>query len=242
MERKIYIIFLLLIITIGNLYSQNNKSIYKAYVSNQMDLWKTAMDSIESGGELTDARYLELLNYYYGYTAWCIDQKNYKDAEKYIEKSEDIIEKLEKRNYEMSSLYSYKSALIGYEIALSQYKAPFIGKKSIRYANESVKTDSSNPMGYIQLGNIEYYTPGLFGGSKEEALAYYMRALDLMEKDAIWLRNNWNYLNLLVNIINTYTELEEYDKAKEYCIKALQIEPEFDWVKNNLYPNLHGKR
>lgn len=238
MERKIYLLALLSVLIFYTISGQNNKSIYRAYVYNQMNFWKKAMDSIETSGNLSDSKYLELLNYYYGYIAWCISNKNYKDAKIYIEKSEKIIDLLDKHNYKVAILYSYKAALIGYEIGISKYKAPFIGRNSIKYAKESIKLDNTNAMGYLQLGNIAYYTPKLFGGSKKEALDYYLCALKLMEKNQEQIKYNWNYLNLLVNIINTYVEMKQYDLAEKFCIKALQFEPEFDWVKNDIYPKL----
>ena len=57
-----------------------------------------------------------------------------------------------------------------------------------------------------------------------------------MEKNQALLKNNWNFLNLLATIINAYYEIGNYGKAKQYCIKTLEIEPNFDWVKNVLYP------
>ncbi|MGK9476315.1 tetratricopeptide repeat protein [Melioribacter sp. OK-6-Me] len=207
-----------------------------------MELWKTTIDSIEERGIFSDQEYLELLNYYYGYIAWSIDGKKYNSAEYYIEKSKKIIKHLENKQYCLSSLYAYKAALIGYEIGISQYKAPFIGRKSLKYATQAIKADSENPMGYIQLGNIAFYTPALFGGSKKEALVHYLHAYELMKKNKHQIRYNWNYLNLLVSIINTYIKLEEYDKAEEFCLIALEIEPEFDWVKKNLYPKLLGMK
>jgi hypothetical protein len=39
----------------------------------------------------------------------------------------------------------------------------------------------------------------------------------------------------LATLINSYIEIENFPKAKHYCLKALNITPDFDWVKNELY-------
>ncbi|MGC9385086.1 MAG: hypothetical protein ACP5D6_10845, partial [Kosmotogaceae bacterium] len=57
-----------------------------------------------------------------------------------------------------------------------------------------------------------------------------------LDKNHASLNDNWNYLNLLATIINAYYEIGNYEKAKQYCIKTLAIESNFDWVKNVLYP------
>ena len=184
---------------------------------------------------------LDLLNYQYGYIAWCISKEKTNEAEKYIDKSEKLIELLERQSYNLPMLYAYKAAFIGFELGISPYKAPFIGAKSLSYAQQSVGLDSLNAMAYVQLGNIAFYTPKMFGGSKPEAMQYYFKAIKIMQEEIESTKQNWNYLNLLATIINAYMDLEQYDMAKKYCIKTLSIEPEFDWIKNNLYPQILKK-
>jgi len=222
-------------------YCQRNKAIYRAYVSGDMLGWKLNMESLETQKNVNNADRLEFVNYLYGYTAWCVDQNRRDEADLCINKARKLIKYLEVQAYGMSMLYAYKAAFIGYEIGLSPYKAPFVGARSLEYANMAVNQDSTNAFGYIQLGNISYYTPKIFGGSKKEAMFYYLKALDLMERFVNENKYNWNYLNLQASIINAYLELEEYKLAKKYCIKVLEIESEFEWVKEVLYPEVLKK-
>jgi len=141
----------------------------------------------------------------------------------------------------LSMLYAYKSAFIGFNIGISPYKAPLIGKKSLEFVKKSISLDNNNYFAYIQLGNIYYYTPTIFGGSKSDAIKNYLKALDLLEKNSTGLKENWNYLNLLVTIINAFYEIGQYENAKKYCIKTLMFEPEFDWVKNKICPEIFKK-
>ena len=57
-----------------------------------------------------------------------------------------------------------------------------------------------------------------------------------MQKTPANLEYNWNYLNMLTTVINAYISVEQYALARQYCQKALTIEPEFDWVKHKLCP------
>lgn len=237
MERTKYLLILLCLFH-GVLLGQNHPSIYSAYISGNMSRWQYSMDSMETAQLKSDEATLDLINYQYGYIAWCISQNRMDEATVYLQKSRANLNRLEQKKYRLSLLYAYKAAFVGFEIGVSPFKAPFIGSESLEYAEKSVQLDASNALGYVQLGNIAYYTPIIFGGSKTEALGYYLKALKIFESNKILDSQNWNYLNLLAIIINAYIELNQYDKANEYCIKTLAVEPRFDWVKNSLYPQV----
>jgi hypothetical protein len=38
-----------------------------------------------------------------------------------------------------------------------------------------------------------------------------------------------------------YMELGEYDKAEKYSLEVLEIEPEFKWIRDDLYPEIKKK-
>ncbi len=234
MERKKYILIVLFMLLVCSLTGQK-KAIYKAYISGDMTEWKSIM---EANRAQTNEQKLELINYHYGYIAYCIDMDKNDEAKGYMQKAEKLIAELEKKQYKLSMLNAYKSAFVGYKIGLAPYKAPFIGQESLAFANKSVALDADNYMGNVQLGNIAFYTPSLFGGSKKEAIKHYIKALETVEKYPDFISSNWNYLNLLATIINAYYDIEDYEKAEDYCQKTLAIEPEFDWVKNQLYPKI----
>lgn len=101
--------------------------------------------------------------------------------------------------------------------------------------------DKSNYFGYIQLGNIKFYSPETFGGSKKLSIDYYLKALEILEKKTEFIKNDWNYLSLLVNLAQAYSEAGNYETAKKYYEKALSAEPDFVWVKNDLLPELNLK-
>ena len=238
MERAKYILIALCVSLSVAVCGQANADVYKAYVQGNMGAWKTYIDAYKA---TSNEQKLSLVNYQYGYIGYCIDNDKDDEAEKYLKKAKALVVELEKQSYKSSMLNAYKSAFVGFEIGLSPYKAPFIGQESIDFAQKSVGQDAANYFAYVQMGNIAYYRPAAFGGSKSEGLKQYLKALALLEKNSALLKNNWNYLNLLGSIIMGYYELEQYENAKKYCIKALTIEPNFVWVKNELYPQVKKK-
>jgi tetratricopeptide (TPR) repeat protein len=243
MERPKNIIMLLFILLTTSLsvFASYKTDIYSAYISNNMPEWKTTLDKMMKEKPGSNEFILELVNYQYGYIAWCIGNDKDKEAEFYLEKATENIELLEQKGFKPSDVSGYKSAFYGFRIGLATYKAPFLGPKSVKFAELSIEQDSLNPMGYIQYGNGQFHMPPIFGGSKKVAVEYFLKALDIMEKDTVKIRNDWNYLSLLALIGQSYVEMEEYQNAKKYFEKALKTEPDFLYVKLELLPDLIKK-
>lgn len=234
MERKKYLILFLIFCLFSTLIANDQKIIYNAYLNNDMKAWKNIIEKINVENGKSNERNLELLNYEYGYIGWCLGTKNKKEAKIYIDRGEKRIETLEKNKYKLSMIYAYKSAFNGYQIALNKSKAPFYGGKSVKDAEKSIQLDPLNYFGHIQLGNIDYFKPPLFGGSKKNAMVFYQKAEKLMMKTDV--KSDWNYLSLLTQIAKGFEELNDYKNAEIYYKKALTFAPNFTWVKNELYP------
>jgi tetratricopeptide (TPR) repeat protein len=242
MERTKYFIIIIFGLFIPLLASATWKTeIYKAYIGNNMPGWKVIIDKMDREKNKSKDFILEMVNYQYGYIAYCIGIGKKEEAEKYLDLAFKNLEILEKQNFKPSEISAYKSAFYGYQIGLNKMKAPVIGPKSLKYSKLSMEQDPQNPMGYIQYGNSQFYMPAIFGGSKKEALVYFMKAEKLMEKEKLKLENDWNYLSLLALIGQSYTELEEFQKAKIYFEKALAVEPDYLFVKIDLLPALLKK-
>lgn len=242
MERKKYLtLFILFLFGLMSINASNKTEIYKAFISNDMSLWKKTIDEMHQQKSKTNDFRLELLNYQYGYIAWCIGNKKSELAEFYIDLGEKNIHLLEKTAAYNSLVNSYKSAFFGYRIGLNKLKAPFIGPKSVECAKLAIKLDAKNPYGYIQYANSQFYMPPVFGGSKKIALDYFTKARILMERNQSKIIQDWNYLSLLTMIAKSYSELKDFNNAKLYCEKILKVEPDFLWVKNELYPELLKK-
>jgi tetratricopeptide (TPR) repeat protein len=242
MERsKCWVIAVLLL---GNSmigFADYKSEVYKAFSENNMLIWKNVITELNAVKNKDNELLLDLVNYQYGYIAWCLGNKDENEAEKILNQAEKNIEILEKRNHKLSILYAYKAAFYGYRIGLNAWVAPVAGLKSLEYAKLAVKVDANNSLGFIQNGNIEFYMPPIFGGSKTSALKYFIEAQKLMEKNPSDIKYNWNYLSLLTIIAQAYSDIHDYKSACTYYEKILKIEPNYIWVKNELYPKAKKK-
>ena len=224
-----------------NLRASYKSEIYSAYVNNKMDKWKSVIDEMSDFNPKSNDFLLELLNYQYGYIGWCVGNKKNSEAKKYLDLAEKNLQILSDDDRYVSLVNSYQAAFYGYRIGLNKFLAPFIGLKSIDCAKLAISSDEDNPFGYVQYANIQFYMPAVFGGSKKEALEYYIIAQELMEKQPGGTTENWNYLSLLTVIAQSYSYMDDFQSSLSYLDKILRIEPDFGWVKNELYPQVLKK-
>jgi len=238
MERKKSSIIFLLIFIPVLLFGSEKEKIYKAYINDNMKAWKEIIAQMQQQQTPNREQLAELVNYQYGYIGYCLGVDKKKEAKHYLSLAEENLEELEAMNYSASSIHAYKAAFYGYKIGLAVYKAPLLGPKSVNHAELAIAADSLNPMGYIQYGNALFYMPAVLGGSKSEAIENFKKAKTLMERNPKKINNDWNYLSLLAIIGQSYEELGEFEQAKAFYQLALKKEPGFNWVKNELLPQI----
>lgn len=242
MERTKYrLIVIALIFFAFNLKGSNRSEIYNFYIDSRMKDWKNVIDQLNNKLGKNNDLLIELVNYQYGYIGWCMGNNRNDDALLYLKLAENNIKILENSHFQPSMINAYKAALYGYRIGLNNLTAPFIGPKSFDCAKHAVKLDPNNAFAYIQLGNVKFHAPVLMGGSKTEAIIFFLTAKTLMEKNAAQIHGDWNYLSLLVTIAKAYISLEDFVKAKSMYEEILKFEPDFKWVKDELYPQLLKK-
>lgn len=242
MERKKYkLIILFLLLISSDLYADYRSEIYYAYVNNRMDQWRNVIDRMEALKVKSNELTLELINYQYGYIGYCMGVDKAEEAKKYFSLALKNIEILENAAYKISVVNAYKSAFYGFRIGFNKISAPFNGPKSIDLAKKAMEQDNGNYLAYVQYGNAQFYMPAAFGGSKKEAMEYFLKAKAILEKDPEETKGNWNYLNVMTLIGQAYTALEEYNSASMIYENTLKFEPGFTYVRDELYPELKKK-
>lgn len=248
MERKKcfkYIVFGLLFLSgMAILHAQKNprEQVYHAFISNQMELWDQVIQEFNKNrSSLTDARLVQLVNYYYGYIGWAIGEDRNKEAKIYLKEAKELVDDLLERTPDNSDLHAYMGALLGYEIGLNKIKAVVLGPESMKHIDRAIELNPDRPQGWIEKGNALFYMPKMFGGSKEKALEAYSKAIQLMEEQPEMLKQNWMYLNVLIIQGQSYEKTDQLDTAKSVYEKALQFEPDMTWLRDELYPEFMKK-
>jgi tetratricopeptide (TPR) repeat protein len=221
-----------------------NDKIYEAFICGKMDIWKYNMDRMEEKF-LRDRNIhgiYDLTYAYYGYIVYCIVTGDESNARRYIDKARHNTDILLKHDSLWAEIYSLRGALFGFEIGLDPLKALEYGVKSIRSINRAVELDSDNARILMELGNMKYYTPWVLGGGLKKAINYHEKAVNMFEANRRELKNDWIYLLVLTNLARWYSEDNRINEAGITYRKILDIEPDYLWVRDYLYPELVNKR
>lgn len=228
----------ILILSFTVITDEYRSEVYYAYVNNKMEHWKNVIDKMETVEGRTNEMTLELINYQYGYIGYCLDFNIEEEAKKYFSLASKNIDQLDKAGYKKSIINAYKSAFYGFRISFNKLSAPVNGSKSLDHVKLALEQDKGNFLAYVQYGNAKLNMPAAFGGSKKEALEYFLIARKILEKNPAETKGNWNYLNLMILIAKTYEALHEYKMAGIIYEDILKIEPGFTYVRDELYPQL----
>jgi tetratricopeptide (TPR) repeat protein len=178
----------------------------------------------------------ELTEAQYGYIGYCLSMKRKKEAEAILEKAERQVERLLAVQGDNPRVYSLQGAFYGFRIQLQPVRAPYYGRKSEEANRKALELGPEEPQAWMERGNIAYYKPAIFGGSKDEAVPYYEKAVRLFESTPGRTTQNWVYLNCMAGLAMAYEETGEPEKAGNVYRKLLRLEPGFNWVRDDLYP------
>ncbi len=241
MERTKYLLIILLHLMVLVSFGQHKTQIYHAFINGNMDEWKKEIDIAAQKPQISNDDKLELINSQIGYIGWCIGNEKYDEARYYIQLSTNYLDELEDEKFKPSYVLSYQGGLNGLKIGLNPFMAIFLGPGILSNAKKAVEIDTENPNAYILLGNSKYYMWAMLGGSKEEALRYYKKAEQIIEKDTLKTKENWNYLSLLTMIAHAHEEMDNDEAAHDYYQKILRTEPNYKWIKEEIYPQFLKK-
>jgi tetratricopeptide (TPR) repeat protein len=139
-----------------------------------------------------------------------------------------------------------KSLLAGIymmKIASSPMSAVTLSSKINRLLNDAEEANPKNPTTFIVRGEMKYNTPKLFGGSIEDAVNNFNKAVLICEQnpDSTLVDTEWAYLESLAWLGQAYARIDNYDAAKFAYQKALSIQADFSWVKYILLPKIEKK-
>ena len=252
MERKIcqYLVILSGFVLLTALHTPANQGsgrtgfqnmIYRAYVYDRMPLWESTLQTMEfeyrqqpDPGLLYDillAKY-GLIGYYLG-----TDQEN--EAEAMLDRANNYLDILsEDRNYRAEAKL-FEAAFYGFRIGLRPRRAVRFGPRSSRLIDEALEINPDYPRAHIEKGNVLYYAPSIFGGSKSKAIEHYEKAIELME-DSMANNHRWLYLSTLVSLAEAYKEAGDRETGIAILEKALRFEPDFHWVKEEKLPEFRS--
>jgi len=221
----------------------SNCTVYKGYISGNMEMWKKGMSDLEDAYRKAPEPCLlfTLTEAKYGYIGYLLGTGN-KDAAKTITDAfEKNIEQMAAFQEFQAETEAFRLALLGFRMGLNPARVMTLGPKALKQLEKAVATGSTTPEVWIEKANSEAHMPAFAGGSKVKAAASFREALRLFESDNARSECNWRYLNTMVLLGQTLEQTGDYSGAREAYLKALRQEPDFQWVRDELLPAVEKK-
>jgi tetratricopeptide (TPR) repeat protein len=200
--------------------------------ANEFEKARTFLASFAKAGE-----HQELTEYYLGFIdyqmAVVVHQMDDETAPAYLESAVMHLEKAIEKNDSMADAHALLSSCYGMQISFSPMSGIWRGPKSGSEMAKARLLSPGNPRVTL-LGAIgTYNTPAIFGGGKEKGFKALKEAAELFSrwKCADSLQPDWGSEQVYAWIGLAHLDRNETILARKAFEKALEINPEYGWVK-----------
>jgi len=238
---RIVVFCLLLFASFPVLLGQNlrdyNDRMYQAYVNNEFPLWKEIIAEMDQEYEISNDKALlyDLCFAWYGYIGYLLNEEDNKAAKKELKKAENRAEELEALYSGRHDVLALRGAFVGYRIVISKFSALYLSRRALKYIHTAYESADTYFNCNIEMGSRYYYVPRFLGGSKQKAIPYYEKAVELLESSSLKTERSWLYINGVLMLANAYKETDRLDLACPLWKELLEYEPEAQWIRENMY-------
>lgn len=240
MQKRDFLLLILCFCSVSFFAQVDHQKMFDAYLKGDLSIWgemlKEKQKNIQS---LSEQELAEVINYQYGYIPWCLETKKTEQAALFLQHFESNLSLWEQKGGDRATIFAYRSGASAFHYKSSSSLSQAMA--SIKYVNKAFETDATNPIVLSLKGNIDFYKPTIFGGSKKEAMAYFSQSLAAFEQRN-WTKNNWNYVATMLCLVQTYEKTNQKEKALNLAQKMLSEYPSFLYLKNEYYPLLLRKK
>ena len=163
-----------------------------------------------------------------------------KDPSEHLNAAVEHLKKATEIDPQAAEAYSLLSSVYGWQIGLSPTKSMLLGPKSGKAIQKAKQLAPDNPRVVLSAAISDFNTPKMFGGSKEKSLQGLKRAAELFaqEEPTDPIQPVWGHREAYAWLGIAYQNQGELESARAAFEKALEIDPDFGWVKYWLLPGL----
>jgi tetratricopeptide (TPR) repeat protein len=183
-----------------------------------------------------------LLHHYYGYALYRIAARAHdgEDVDAMLVTAEEALT----RSAQLEPLpetHALIASVYGLMIGRDPSRGPSLGHKAGDQRAIADRLGRDNPRVWLQKGIGAIYRPPAFGGGLERADEFLERAAELFRSDAPEPPlPRWGRADVHVWRGQVLHRLGELDRASAAYDQALEMEPEYAWVKQVLVPALQS--
>ena len=163
-----------------------------------------------------------------------------KDPSEHLNAAVEHLKKATEIDPQAAEAYSLLSSVYGWQIGLSPMKSMLLGPRVGKAAQKAKQLAPDNPRVVLSAAISDFNTPKMFGGSKEKGLQGFQRAAELFaqEEPTDPIQPVWGHREAYAWLGIAYQNQGELESARAAFEKALEVDPDFGWVKYVLLPEL----
>jgi tetratricopeptide (TPR) repeat protein len=206
-------------------------------VKNEFHLWGDIIEEMDREFEHSKDKALlyDLCFAWYGYIGYLLNEEENKAAKVQLKKAEKRADQLEELYSGRHDVLALRGALVGYRIVISKFSALYLSHRALKYIHTAYESADIYFNCNTEMGSRYYYVPRFLGGSKQKAIPYYEKALELLESSSLKPDRSWLYINGVLMLANAYKETNRLDLACPLWKGLLEYEPDAEWVRDKLY-------
>ncbi len=216
--------------------------IYQSYVKNDINSWGRTLAALESYVENNPTKegLYELGLAQYGLIGFYRELGKREMAIKLMNKAEDTVDKMLDVNEDWAIANCFKGGLLGLETEFYPAKIVYLGPRALSYYDDGKELGANSPEVWVELGNLAYHAPEMFGGDKEKAARYFEKAISLFDSKPALKNNNWLYLHAHAWLGRAYVALGKKSEAEATYNRLRAYEPGFTYLDRVLLPELRN--
>lgn len=136
------------------------------------------------------------------------------------------------------------AAIQGQRISQNSWLGMQLGPESDELLERALRANPENPRALLVQGISLHFTPALFGGDEERALASLQHAIELFQREPTPSapRPCWGHAEAHAWCGQVLCALGRNEEALAHYERALEIAPAYGWVAYDLLPSLQRKR
>lgn len=186
-----------------------------------------------------------LVRYYLAYcdyryvTAYARREKDSEEqSEKYLDDAVTHLGAALKLDEKFAEAHGLLASCYGQQISTNFLLGMTLGPKSNAAMSKALQLQPENPRLLMLDAISKHFTPAMFGGDKELALAGFKRSAEIFEKQTktSTIQPDWGHAEAYAWIGVALLDQNKKAEAKTALERALVIDPEFGWVKYVLLP------
>ena len=163
-----------------------------------------------------------------------------KDPSEHLNAAVEHLKKATEIDPQAAEAYALLSSVYGWQIGLSPMKTMILGPRVGQASRKAQQLAPDNPRVVLSAAISDFNTPEMFGGSKEKGLQGLQRAAELFAQEGPTdpIQPVWGHREAYAWLGIAYQGRGELESARAAFEKALEIDPDFGWVKDWLLPEL----